>query len=63
MNLDKFADHVVSDDHLYSVGDHIPQATAPVRDMDPAYRLHCERHYAATGEWKPEWGDKPRRAA
>lgn len=39
------------------------QAQPPPTAIDPAYRLHCERHYAATGEWKPEWGEKPRKAA
>lgn len=39
------------------------QAQPPPTAIDPAYRQHCERHYAATGEWKPEWGEKPRQAA
>lgn len=41
----------------------IPAKPPPSQAVDPAYRLHCERHYAATGEWKPEWGEKPRKAA
>jgi uncharacterized protein YdaU (DUF1376 family) len=35
----------------------------PPVEIDPAYRAHLERHYHATGEWKPEWGEKPKRAA
>jgi DNA-binding MarR family transcriptional regulator len=41
----------------------VPARPKPTSAVDPAYRAHCERHYAATGEWKPEWGEKPRRAA
>jgi DNA-binding MarR family transcriptional regulator len=41
----------------------VPTRPKPTGAVDPAYRAHCERHYAATGEWKPEWGEKPRRAA
>lgn len=35
----------------------------PPAEIDPAYRAHCEAHYRQTGEWKPEWGEKPRKAA
>lgn len=41
----------------------VPARPKPTGAVDPAYRAHCERHYAATGEWKPEWGEKPRQAA
>lgn len=39
------------------------QAQPPPTSQDPAYRAHCEAHWRATGEWKPEWGEKPRKAA
>lgn len=40
-----------------------PKPEPPPSTADPAYRAHCEAHWRATGEWKPEWGEKPRRAA
>lgn len=43
--------------------EYLPTARPQLTPADPAYRAHCERHYAATGEWKPEWGEKPRKAA
>lgn len=40
-----------------------PKPEPPGGRDDPAYRAHCEAHWRATGEWKPEWGEKPRKAA
>lgn len=40
-----------------------PKPEPPPAGQDPAYRAHCEAHWRATGEWKPEWGEKPRKAA
>ena len=40
-----------------------PQAQPPPTAIDPAYRAHLERHFLTTGEWRPEWGEKPAKAA
>lgn len=34
----------------------------PPSEIDPAYRAHLEAHFRATGEWKPEWGERPKLA-
>ena len=52
LNLDRWKDFLPS----------VAKASAtPVPDGE--YRRHIEAHYRATGEWKPEWGEKPRQAA
>lgn len=37
--------------------------TRPTPTMTQEYRQHCEAHYRQTGEWRSEWGDKPRKEA
>lgn len=43
--------------------DHASKREPPGLPLSPEYRAHCEHHYRMTGEWKPEWGEKPRQAA
>lgn len=43
--------------------DCIAKPHPPPTETDPAYRAHLEAHFRATGEWKPEWGERPRIAA
>lgn len=42
--------------------DFLPRPTPPVV-ADPALYLERVRHWEKTSEWRPEWGQKPRRAA
>lgn len=42
--------------------DFTPRAR-PAVVVDPNLYAERERHYAKTGEWRPEWGQKPARAA
>lgn len=41
----------------------VPKLEPPPAASDPAYRAHLEAHFRATGEWKSEWGERPRAAA
>lgn len=41
----------------------MPKPEPPRRAMSPEFRAHCERHYAATGEWLGDPADKPKLAA
>lgn len=44
--------------------DFLPAEKPPPQPaLDPAFRAHCERHFRQTGEWRPEWGEKPKLAA
>lgn len=45
--------------------EYLPSAAPipPPSEIDPAYRQYCEAHFRQTGEWKPEWGERPRAAA
>lgn len=43
--------------------DHANKREPPGLPLSPEYRAHCEHHYRTTGEWRPEWGEKPRQAA
>lgn len=41
----------------------VPRPEPPRADTDPAYRAYLEAHFRATGEWKSEWGERPKIAA
>lgn len=44
-------------------GDDAPREKPPPGPMTPDFRAHCERHYAATGEWLGDPAEKPKLAA